>query len=258
MYSSPMGAYGLRHPDVREFAMKTRRIGWRTVATGLLGMVAIAGVVIGGFVAANTAGTAAAGKQQQPSPPAVAVMDTAEPTPTAGPLDRSVRRVPAAAFERLRASASPDEWALIEDGVLTRAEIEAAFVAADVCTRSAAAQIGGVILGPTPMFDPDGAIRFAPGRSESKTALDAVGDAHQRCVGRYFDDVLAAWDMERTHTAYQPLWDRIADCLATRGYAAKHGMDRRQLAETVGRPGDAIPDFFDCEASASQPAAPED
>jgi len=230
----------------------------RRRVAGILGMVAIAGVVIGGFVGANTAGTAAAGKHQPP-PSAVAVMDTAEPTPTAAPLDRSVRRVPAAAFARFRASASPDEWALIEDGVVTRAEIEAAFVAAEVCTRSAAAQIGGVILGPTPMFDPDGAVRFAPGRSESKTALDAVGDAHQMCVERYFDDVLAAWDMERTYTAYQPLWDRIADCLATRGYAAKHGMDRRQLAETVGRPGDAIPDFHDCEASASsQPMAEED
>lgn len=40
-----MGAYGLRHPDVREIAMKTRQIGWRTVATGLLGLVLTALIV---------------------------------------------------------------------------------------------------------------------------------------------------------------------------------------------------------------------
>jgi hypothetical protein len=156
----------------------------------------------------------------------------------------------------MRERASEEEWAVIGDGLVTRGEFHGAFQAAEACTVAAATAVGGVELDPPDMTGEFP--RFGMMRSPSKGSIDRVGDAHLKCVGRYFDDVLAAWDMERTYTAYQPLWDRTADCLATRGYAAKHGMDRRQLAESVGSPGDAIPDFYDCEASAGQPAARED
>jgi hypothetical protein len=214
-------------------------------------------IVVGAMVAIWWANTGSASEEVARVMPGDAqAADGVEP-PAADPPAAAAsalgteRRVPPAAMERLRASASPDEWAVIEDGVVTRAEVEAAFWAADGCTRAAAAEIGRVTIGPATFGDPDGPIGFGHGQSDSKEALDRVGEAHLACVARYFDDVLDAWDTERSYAAHQPSWDRMAACLAEKGLPTRPGMDLRQLADAVGPGGDPA-DVATCQAAATQ------
>ncbi len=215
-------------------------------------LVLAAGAAAG--IAARAASSDAETAVQAPAPAAVAAVQAgaeAAPAPAAA-APAAERAVPPGALERLRASASPDEWALIGDGVVTREEVAAAYAAADACTRAAAATIGGVELAPAPAFDPDGPVSFASGQSTSKEALDRAGEAHLACVARHFDDVLDAWDAARAEAVYRPTWDRLAACLAGRGYGTAPGMDLRQIVTAAGTGAQAQADLAACDAEARQ------
>jgi len=228
----------------------------RSIPAGAAALLVLAVGAAAG-IAARAASTDAETAVQAPAPAAVAAVqagaeaapDSAAALPAPGSAER---RVSAGALERLRASASPDEWALIGDGVVTREEVAAAYAAADACTRAAAATIGGVELAPAPAFDPDGPVSFASGQSTSKEALDRVGEAHLACVARHFDDVLDAWDAARAEAVYRPTWDRLAACLAGRGYGTAPGMDLRQIVTASGTGAQAQADLAACDAEARQ------
>jgi hypothetical protein len=95
--------------------------------------------------------------------------------------------------------------------------------------------------------------------SPDREAIDQVGQAHLDCVERHFNEVLAAWGISGATDGHRAILEATAACLRERGYRVPADANRRQLAETVGQPGDDISEFYECEASASsQPMAEED
>lgn len=173
----------------------------------------------------------------------------AEPTPTEIP---SSGVIPPGDFAVLQRRASPAEMAKLADGVITREELLTAFMAAHTCTLEVAQSVGGVTMHEPDLSGPEP--RFGGMSSSDARAFGTVSQAHGGCVETYYNEVLAAWGMAISAAGHQPLFDAIGRCLEGRGYSVPAGANRIQLAEAVGRPGDAIPDFYACEEQASRAA----
>lgn len=203
------------------------------------------------LAAAGFAAWRAAAGSAEAGTPSQGAAAPAEPGTSGDAPNAAAREVPAALLERLRASADATVLAILADGVVTRDEVAGAFAAADACTRAAAAEVGGVTIGPATFTDPDGAIGFGGASSASKEALDRVGAAHLACVERLFSPVLEAWQAGPAYAANQAGWDRMAECLAAKGYPTRPGMDLRQMAEAVGT-GAPASDVAACQAAARQ------
>jgi hypothetical protein len=160
------------------------------------------------------------------------------------------RSVSAGDLPLLLEQASAFERAIIADGVVTREELLAAFSELNACVEDAAAAIGGVTVLPA---DFSGDVpRLGGIQSADKSAIDAVGDAALACDDEYFDHVYAAWGSSTARDQKQPLWDQLAACLRGKGYDTPSGLSRTEIALTVGRPGERIPDFYACEESILQ------
>lgn len=214
-------------------------------------MVAVSVLAAAVLAAAGFATWRAASGSAETGTPLTGAAVRAEPGRGGEPGGAAAREVPAPVLDRLRASADATVLAILADGVVTRDEVAGAFAAADACTRSAAAEVGGVTIGPATFTDPDGVISFGGASSASKEALDRVGSAHLACVERLFSPVLEAWQAGPAYAAHQAAWDRMAECLAAKGYATRPGMDLRQMAEAVG-PGAPAGDVAACQAAARQ------
>ncbi len=156
-------------------------------------------------------------------------------------------------LDMLRQRASPEELAVISDGVITRDEFLGAFMAAHACSVAAAEAIGGVVVHEPNLTGAEP--QFGGLHSDNPAAFSKAGEAHMDCVETYFNEVLAAWGMATSGTVQQPLMDAIGRCLTARGYSVPEGANRRELAEAVGQPGDDISDFYACEEQASRAAA---
>jgi hypothetical protein len=174
-----------------------------------------------------------------------------------GPQDRDSASSPVesqpvspAELPLLLEQASTFERAIIGDGVVTREELLAAFGELNACVENAAAAVGGVTVLPA---DFSGDIpRLGGAQSADKSALDAVGEAALACDDEYFDHVYAAWGSTTAREQKQPLWDEVAACLRGKGYDTPSGLSRTEIALTVGKPGEPIPDFYACEESISR------
>jgi|GEM_PF-4452042 len=159
------------------------------------------------------------------------------------------RTIPAVEMPILLASASDAERAFLEDGVVARDELDAAFLAANACTQQAA-QAYGVQVAP-PTRDGSGLLQFGGMSATEKGSLDSAGQAHVDCFERHYNQVHAGWSLAGTYAAKQPLWDKVAACLRDKGYGTPNGLSRVEVALTVGKPGDDISDFYACEDEAS-------
>ena len=243
---------------------KRRWIGWPVAAGLALLVVAGAGFAMAGANGDRDGEGAAARPPvevaETPAPnPLMNVYLPRDPEPELWGLDARPVEPPQwgavlpGDLDMLHQRASPEELAVIADGVVTRDEFLGAFMAAHACSVEAAEAIGGVVVHEPNLTGAEP--QFGGLHSENPAAFSKAGEAHMDCVETYFNEVLAAWGMATSGAVQQPLMDAIGRCLAARGYTVPAGANRRQLAEAVGQPGGDIPDFYACEEQASRAVA---
>jgi DNA-binding CsgD family transcriptional regulator len=243
---------------------KGRWIGWPVAAGLALLVVAGAGFAVavanGDRHGEGAAARSSAEVAETPAPKLLMnVYLPRDPEPEhwgldARPLDApDWGAIPPGDLDMLRQRASPEELAVISDGVITRDEFLGAFMAAHACSVEAAEAIGEVVVHDPNLTGVDP--QFGGMHSDNPAAFSKAGEAHMDCVETYFNEVLAAWGMATLRGVQQPLMDAIGRCLTARGYTVPDGANRRQLAEAVGQPGDDISDFYACEEQASRAAA---
>lgn len=260
----PATAIPARSRGFGAVSMNRRWIGW-PVAAGLALLVVVgAGFALlranGGGIAGESAPESRVSAVQPPSPkPLMNVYLPRDPEPEPWGLDtRPVEppqwgTIPPGDVDVLLRRASPEELAVIADGVITRDEFLGAFMAAHACSVAAGEAIGGVVVHEPNLTGAEP--QFGGMHSDNPAALSKAGDAHMDCVETYFNEVLAAWGIATSGAVQQPLMDAIGRCLTALGHTVPEGANRRQLGEAVGQPGDDISDFYACEEQASRSVA---